>query len=547
LYIYESIFKTKKMKLNYLIFFFISPLFLLAQPGSESSITPINSVLNYQGFGEAMAHNGTGEYQIYYDNVDGVFDKPIIFVDGFDPGDSRTISTLYSALNYGNPVENLADIVRNEGFDLIVLNFPTYTSTSDGTTVIDGGADFIQRNALILIELLNTINAMKVGSEQNVVIGPSMGGLISRYALRYMEQNSMAHDTRLYLSFDSPHLGANIPISIQYTFSYLVNALNQSTAESGLSTINSAAAKQMLIDHYLGHVEADGYSILTPNVTLPAGAPNFRDAFQTELDAMGLPQTTRNVSIINGSGLAATTGTPGTNIINHMFNLGSGTSVTLNLNFTPTASQTNAVTTISGLLFGFIPFNYSALSESPASSDGLDSAPGGTATLGGLDNGSSPILTEFVANLNQTDYNFIPTLSGLAISDPNWYTLPNVSLSPFDNTYVPNTNESHVMLTDDNVIFALNEIRQTLDVNNIAKNSFKVAKNPIENTLTLISNTTFENSKLSVIDMMGKTVFKTIKTLNNRTEIPINLETGLYILNIETTNNLKFNTKIIVR
>jgi len=187
------------------------------------------------------------------------------------------------------------------------------------------------------------------------------------------------------------------------------------------------------------------------------------------------------------------------------------------------------------------------LSESPASSDGLDSAPGGTATLGGLDNGSSPILTEFVANLNQTDYNFIPTLSGLAISDPNWYTLPNVSLSPFDNTYVPNTNESHVMLTDDNVIFALNEIRQTLDVNNIAKNSFKVAKNPIENTLTLISNTTFENSKLSVIDMMGKTVFKTIKTLNNRTEIPINLETGLYILNIETTNNLKFNTKIIVR
>ncbi len=535
------------MKLNYLIFLIISPLFLLAQPGSESTITPINSVLTYQGFGEALAHIGTGEYKIYYDNVDGVFDKPIIFVDGFDPGNSRTISNMYSALNYGNPVENLADIVRNEGYDLIVLNFPTYTSASDGTTVIDGGADFIQRNAFILIELLNTINAMKVGSEQNVVIGPSMGGLISRYALRYMEQNSMTHDTRLYLSFDSPHLGANIPISIQYTFSYLVNALNQSTAEPGLNTINSVAAKQMLIDHYLGHVEADGYTLLNPIVTLPTGAPNFRDAFQTELDAMGFPQTIRNVSIINGSGLGTATGTPGTNIINHMFDLGSGTNVNLNLNFTPIASQTNVVTTISGLLFGFIPFNYSATSQSPATTDGLDSAPGGTASLSGLDNGSSTILTEFVTNLNQADYNFIPTLSALAISNPNWYTLPNVSISPFDNAYIPNTNESHVMLTDDNVIFALNEIRQTLDVDNIAKNSFKVAKNPIENTLTLISSTTFVNSKLTVVDMMGKSVFKTIKTLNNRTEIPLNLETGLYILNIETTNNLKFKTKIIVK
>ncbi len=247
---------------------------------SLTAQTPINATIPYQGFGEAIAHIGTGEYQIYYDNVDGILDKPIIFVDGFDPGDSRTISTMYSALNFGNPVENLADVVRDEGYDLIVLNFPTYTSTSDGSTVIDGGADFIQRNAFILVELLNIINAMKVGSEQNVVIGPSMGGLISRYALRYMEQNALTHDTRLYISFDSPHLGANIPISIQYTFSYLVNSAGITQVEGGLNSINSVAAKQMLLDHYLAHVEADGFTLRNPIVTLPTGAPNFRDAFQ---------------------------------------------------------------------------------------------------------------------------------------------------------------------------------------------------------------------------------------------------------------------------
>ncbi len=533
---------------NYILLLVLSPLFLIAQSGSVSTVMSINATMPYQGYGETLAHLGTGEYQIYYDNVDGVLDKPIIFVDGFDPGDSRTISTMYSALDYGNPVQNLGDIVRDEGYDLIVLNFPTYTSISDGTTVIDGGADFIQRNALILIELLNTVNAMKVGSEQNVLIGPSMGGLISRYALRYMEQHSMASDTRLYISFDSPHLGANIPISLQYTFSYLVNYGGLTDAEAGLNSINSAAAKQMLLDHYLGHVEADGYTLLNPVVTLPTGAPNFRDTFQTELDAMGMPQTVRNVAVTNGSGMGTTTGTPGTNIINHTFNLGFGSSATLDLNFTPAASQTNTVTTITGsLLFGTIPLNFSANSESPSTSDGLDSAPGGTASLGGLDNGSSSILTEFVANLNQADYDFIPTLSALDISDPDWYSAPNSSSSPFANTYVPDTNEQHVMLTDGNVAFALDEIRQTLNINDIVRSTFKIAKNPVDNTLTLLSTTTFENSKLTIVDIMGNTVFNATRSIQNRTEIPLNLPTGLYVLNVETTNHQNYITKILVK
>ena len=299
------------MKKNYLITLLLFPLFLIAQPGSESNITQIVASIPYQGFGEAMAHLGTGEYKIFYDNIDGELDKPIFFIDGFDPGDSRTISIMYSALNYGNPVQNLADILRDEGYDLIVLNFPTYISVSDGTTVIDGGADFIQRNAFILIELINTINAIKVGSEQNVVIGPSMGGLISRYALRYMEQNSMDHETRLYLSFDSPHLGANVPIGIQYLFNYMVNGDPMITEAEPLVSglLNSAAAKQMLIDHYLAHLQGGSDFLQDTNITLPFGAPNFRDAFQSELDAMGFPQNTRNVSIINGSGIGSTTGT----------------------------------------------------------------------------------------------------------------------------------------------------------------------------------------------------------------------------------------------
>jgi hypothetical protein len=162
-------------------------------------VTDITATIPYQGQGENQAFFGQGEYEIFLDTNDGILDKPIFLVDGFDPGDTRNIATLYSSLDYGTG-QNLADYLRTEGYDIVLLNFPTYTRANT-TTVVDGGVDFIQRNAFILVELINQINAQKVGNHKNVVIGPSMGGLISRYALRYMEINNLNHDTRLYISF----------------------------------------------------------------------------------------------------------------------------------------------------------------------------------------------------------------------------------------------------------------------------------------------------------------------------------------------------------
>ena len=66
--------------------------------------------------------------------------------------------------------------------------------------------------------------------------------------------------------------------------------------------LNSAAARQMLIDHYSSHVDAGGIE-QDNTVHTPKGAPNYRNEFQTELDGMGFPQNTRNVTITNGSGI----------------------------------------------------------------------------------------------------------------------------------------------------------------------------------------------------------------------------------------------------
>lgn len=553
------------MKKNYfyLFLFFCSAIY--AQPGSESEITTINATIPFQGYDEAAPFLGAGQYKIYYDNVDGVLDKPIFFVDGFDPNDSRDIPSMYNLLNYGDPVMNLGDLIRDEGFDLVVLNFEAeYMSPTDGSTPILGGADYIQRNAFTFIELITLINGMKTGSEENVVIGPSMGGLISRYALRYMEQNALEHDTRLYISFDAPHLGANVPIGIQYLFNYMVNGDPEITDAEPLvdGLLNSAAAKQMLIDHYLGHVDAGG--VEQDNTTpTPKGAPNFRTAFQNELDGMGFPQNVRNIAITNGSGTGQMSGTPGLELINHTFDTGTvpyppfgniSTRANITVHFTPVANQNIEVTEFvgQGFLFGswFDVFTFNANAQSLSTSDGLDSAPGGQFNLYSFDDGTNPIITEFVSNLNTQYFDFIPTLSGLAIDNqPNWYAIPNISDSPFASTYIPSDNEPHVTLTPGNVAFALNEILNPAlgIIEESIAYTIKLQQNPIYDNLTLISSNDIDNVLISIVDMTGKVVSKFTTSLTQRTSIPLNLESGLYILNVQTENKSAFKTKLVVK
>lgn len=539
----------KKITLLLLAIFTVS---LYSQtPGGESAITNIDATIPYQGFDDSSPLLGSGEYKIFYDNIDGELDKPIFFVDGFDPNDSRKISDMYNLLDFGNSGDNLADIIRDEGYDLVVLNFPNdYPSPTDGT-IIKGGADYIQRNAYVLVELINTINGIKeVDAEQSVIIGPSMGGLISRYALAYMEDQSLDHDMRLYLSFDSPHLGANVPIGVQYTFNYLVNGdpglTDLEPVVSGL--LNSAAAKQMLIDHYLGHVDGSGVE-QDGSIHTPKGAPNYRDAFQTELDAMGFPQNSRNIAISNGSGMSQMTGSPGMELINHVFNIATGTDATIDIHFTPLTSQNITVSGIDITFFSIPISSYSASAESTALSDGIDSAPGGLFDLYSFDDGSNPLVTEFVTNLNSQYFNFIPTLSSLAISSElNWYAAPDENDSPFDSVYFPNDNELHVLLTDDNVAFALDEIRETLGVSDDHKlsHAIRLEKNPIQNNLVLLNPSNTNEAHLIIADVTGKVFYENKKLiLHERTSIPINLATGLYILNLKTNNKI-LKTKFLV-
>jgi pimeloyl-ACP methyl ester carboxylesterase len=236
---------------------------LHANPMEEDFIgdSGIVATIPFRGYNDTYASQGKLEYRVYYNRNDNdgsrksIIKKPVIVLDGFDPGDLRKIYprsigydeenlSLYELMGFGgseNDSVNLVDLLRSEeyGYDVILVNFQE-------------GADYIERNAMAVIALLERVNKQlekNDSREEVVMIGPSMGGFISRYALTYMEQNNMNHNTRLWVSFDSPHLGANIPLAAQaklYFFGYLGEA--EAAKESFDTNFCSPAARQMLIE-----------------------------------------------------------------------------------------------------------------------------------------------------------------------------------------------------------------------------------------------------------------------------------------------------------
>lgn len=514
----------------------------------RSMVTTIVANEAYQGYEETQAYFGEGEYEIFLDLVNGVLDQPIIVLDGFDPGDARDIGALYASLSFDG--DNLADILRAEGYDIVILNAPQYTT--DGKD-IDGGGDYIQRNGLVLAALIEEINAQKVGDAELVVLGPSMGGLIARYGLTYMEANSIPHETRLYISFDSPHRGANIPISLQYLINYFAQEVGDPTALAIVDQVlNSPAAKEMLVDHLLGHLLAGDPVQQDPTKLLPAGAPDFRDAFQTELDAMGFPQEVRNVTMINGNANGITTGLPGAEIVNTNLEIDALTSVDVALYFTPEAGQTITVTDLTLYFIGIPIGGYDTQAQQPAAVDGVDASPGGTGSIADAlgDGGGNPVLEQFIAALQQDLYSFIPTMSALAIDNPDWFATPNLNDSPFVNTYIPSENEPHVTVTAESAAWALNEIRLPLSVSeNTLSFGVSLVENPVLDVLRLrISPTTqYANLTTQIFTLTGQQIDSKIWNQPQGELIwEQHLSTGIYLLTVSDGQILK-EFKVVVK
>lgn len=216
--------------------------------------------------------------------------KPLIVVEGFDPPQEpvsdffRFRQRLDQVLNdINNNSVILGSDLEGQGYDLVYIDF-------------DNGADYIQRSAYLVEEIIAWVNAQLVANgsaQQNVVLGVSNGGLISRFALRDMEMTGIPHYTRQFISFDSPQQGANFPLGYQFMVSELANAevyghnldLMLPELAKAVEILNNPAARQVLVYHAS---------------TFPSEHPE-RTALMNWFTQNGFPTQCELIGISNGS------------------------------------------------------------------------------------------------------------------------------------------------------------------------------------------------------------------------------------------------------
>jgi hypothetical protein len=256
---------------------------------------------------------GQGNYQLT---------KPMIFVDGLDlnPMGIKLNSDPTKILGYGSTRIDIFQIGRDEGwiapgdretFALYPKAIRDVRALGYDVLFVDFkyGAQDIFKNAKILEEVLDWVNAQSGVCGGNIIVGASMGGQIAKICLADMEKRFKEHRSDLYVSFDSPHTGANIPLGIQALAYFSKVALNNGR---NWVALNQDAPKQLLTNNltsliHNGQLSWSGLNGGDMFKSTPA-PPNgnhlqLRQEYINKVKALGYPKSTRNVAIANGNGL----------------------------------------------------------------------------------------------------------------------------------------------------------------------------------------------------------------------------------------------------
>ena len=398
--------------------------------------------------------------------------KPVIFVEGIDFGYRDHATGCYGGKcgsmglrdllrgvifhpyekNTSDAFEHWAPIIkapqlitelRNMGYDLIYLDF-------------HNGADYMENNAMLLVELIKRVNFIKCSNEEIVIIGASMGGQISKFALSYMEKMQMPHCVRNFVAFDSPNQGANIPLGLQHFLKYYKGKLPKIKDQFNRK-IDRAASRQLLQAHCLS---MDG-----------GGEHGDRVAFTSTLGQLGTyPILCRKIALLNGSINATDLGhAAGEELLKMNPYLGKMNFDILEVS----ATVWSTYASIEGkniVLEAQYPLRSKHIVEVPSESLQNDFVPGSLrfdvseykAIYGVFNILNRKDVTCFIPSYSALDlYNKDPKfdIAGKLVSDSK-----NPLYTPFDAFYgVVGQGQEHMMITDENIAWIVHQIEENRD------------------------------------------------------------------------------------
>ncbi|MUN41135.1 esterase/lipase family protein [Actinomadura litoris] len=206
--------------------------------------------------------------------------RPVILSDGFHGGPTVLNDAIHNLEFAGYPF--LSEL-RREGYDLIILGYQDCAAS-----ILD--------NARAATACVKKAIAERRGEAKLAVGGFSMGGIITRYALAAMEHAEDDHQTGTYVSYDSPHHGAWLPVAVQAFAHWVAEKFEGADGFSKL--VDSPAARQLLEYHIAAFGE------------VPRVDP-LRREFLAKLTEVGSwPKGPRKIGVANGTGDGMPNGVP---------------------------------------------------------------------------------------------------------------------------------------------------------------------------------------------------------------------------------------------
>jgi len=462
---------------------------------------------------------GTGEAYVYLAPGHSALTNPIVVIEGFDLDNHMGWDELYALLNG----ESLLETLRAEGFDAVVLNFTDATAA-------------IEQNGFVVAELVLEVQDLVPPQATLALVGASMGGLCSRYALAYLESSAIPHRVRTWISFDAPHSGAIIPLGLQYWVEFFSGM--SADAAAFLAILDRPAAREMLTYHY----------------TVPAGTTGehdpMRDALLAAFSSVGdYPSLPRRVAIANGSGAMTNQGfLPGAPLIQYEYS-SALFAVVGNVWAVPDVAATTVFDGSLRILFSTTTETVTVSNTAP-----WDGAPGGSrASLAQLDSTAAPE-GDIVAL--HPSHCFIPTVSALALptGDPFFDVAGQpdlVSLTPFDAVYYPAENQEHVQITPENAAW----LRSEIETGVVSVPRGELPREPVRVTLSAAPNPARRSVRLDytlpgpaevdlqVFDIHGRRVRALatgwraggshLRTWDGRNEADARVSPGVYLVRLD--------------
>ena len=428
------------------------------------------------------------------------FDNPVLVTEGFDPNDGTETRLTFDRFeeifneildDNGNDVDEpgVLDQLYNEGYDIVLLRFMNPNAS-------------VYHNAEAVLDAIKWVQSrsIKIDGHELILIGPSMGGLVSRLALQTAGQRAGGPTygdpdgvhVKLFIAWDSPNRGANVPLSSQ-GFLSIVSKVDEGTACS-YTNLTSQAANQMLLETINMNntdVQAEFFSTLND----PAFRQEIRNItnYGTGSECQVLP--IRTIAVSNGSAdgfhlnypsntkYASTEGRYLTGILKFditMRTMEAGTNVNYFKGWVKKRTPFLWMLGLPGWIATALTMKEASADLCHTSSAFIENAPGGQNDVYFqiYDNSKKYFNWDFYDSRFFSSENgghdcFIPTPSAAGIVEPyfnyndnasfyrTWPRIIEGPMTMFDRAYLPSKNQEHVSGTIESKEWIMNEIRSS--------------------------------------------------------------------------------------